>query len=82
MPRKIHMCMDVRGFMRNNSYPRGYRGVFSDPETGRTLSPAEAQDFLLGCIAKGWKVIPLDSACEGFDYQKGCPGNEVENGTE
>lgn len=76
MSKTRHMCVDIRGFIRNNKFPHDYYGVFTHDD-GRLMKPAEAQDFLFECIAKGWKVIPCDSACEGFDYQKGCPGHEV-----
>ncbi len=74
--RTIHMCLDIRGFIRNNHFPRDYRGVFQHDD-GKPMEPQEAQDFLFDCIAKGWKVIPCDSSCDGFDYQKGCPGHEI-----
>lgn len=76
MPKTTHLCMNIRGFMRNHSFPRGYRDVFTNTETGKPLTPHEAREYLFDCLAKGWRVIPLDSSCEGFDYQTGCPGHE------
>lgn len=87
MGKRISLCMNVAGFLRNNRFPQHFVGVFSD--NGRTLTPVEAHDFLLGEVAKGHKVIPCSaecgnpcqhasSGCTGFDYSGGgCPGREV-----
>lgn len=83
------MCMNVKGFLKNAKYPRGYKDVFIDDDE-RTLSPAEARDFLLAELEKGRQVIPCsgecgnpckhaDKGCTGFDYSGGgCPGRNTD----
>jgi hypothetical protein len=78
------LSMSIDGFIRNNRYPRDYKGLFT--EDGKTLTPAEARTFLALEKAKGRKVIPCSSecgkpcqhendGCTGFDYAGGgCPG--------
>jgi hypothetical protein len=80
----ISLCMSIDGFVRNNRYPKDYKGLFS--ENGKTLSAAEARTFLALERAKGRVVIPCssecrnpckhaDNGCSGFDYSGGgCPG--------
>lgn len=71
-----HMKMSIKGAIRN----RAFRG-FTNSETGRELSPREGEEYLLDCLEKGWKYLPLGD-CPGFDYMTGCPGHEVEDETE
>lgn len=71
----IHTCIDLRGALLNWS-DRIMRGVFTD-DAGKVMSVREAKLFLLEQIAMGRKVIPCSGDCDGFDYQKGCPGHDV-----
>jgi hypothetical protein len=70
---KRHMCVNIEGFMRNNRFPSGYRGVFTDDD-GRPMPPDEARRMLLVELAKGHKLLAA-GACEGFDPVTGCPGH-------
>lgn len=73
MSKTVHMCLDIRGALRWGK--KKMRGMFKD-ESGRTLTPDEAEEFLFDCLAKGWRVIPLTHVpCEGFSYETGCPGH-------
>lgn len=72
----MHVSVDIRGILE---WPdqRKLRKMFRNSETGKSLTQLEARDFLYDCLAKGWRVLPIGEACEGFDYQTGCPGHEV-----
>lgn len=71
---KYHGRLNVRGFIRNNRYPDGYRGVFRHDD-GRSMTPDEAHDALLDELKKGREVIPLGE-CDNFDYAGGgCQGH-------
>jgi hypothetical protein len=73
MSRIVHMCIDIRGMLK---WPkRRLRNIVSD-DHGRYLSADAARDWLLDQLAEGKRVLPLADPCEGFDYQKGCPGHE------
>jgi hypothetical protein len=67
-----HLCLDVRGALRNWS-DRQMAGVFQHDD-GRPMTILEAKDALMDEIAKGRKVIPC-SPCDNFDYQRGCLGH-------
>jgi len=67
---KRHMCMDVRGALRNGMWKLG--GMQHDD--GRPMTADEAFDALCDEIAKGRRVIPLGD-CDNFDYQEGCNGH-------
>lgn len=83
----ISICLDVDGFLRQNSFPDGY-DIFQR-EDGTVLSPEEALTFLHMEKAMGHKVIPCssecgnpckhsDAGCTGFDYGGlGCPGRRA-----
>lgn len=80
MPTKtIHMCLNVRGFLNNQKFPRDFQGLFQRSD-GTSLTPHEARDHLYDELAKGHEVIPLaGEPCPGFDYSGGgCPGHDVE----
>jgi hypothetical protein len=64
--------MDIRGALRN---VRDLVGSVSD-NSGKKLSRREIEDWLMDELAKGRRVVPLGKACEGFDYQTGCPGHD------
>lgn len=78
MSKSYHMCMNVRGFIRNTKFPRGYAGIFRH-EDGRSMTPDEAREQLFNELAQGHEVIPCVSkgACDNFDYSGGgCQGHE------
>jgi hypothetical protein len=71
-----HVSVNIEGLLRN--YKRKSLSKFFEDENGRKLSDAEARQYLTECQAKGWKKIPCNADCEGFDYfDKGCPGHEI-----
>lgn len=90
--KRFSLCMNVEGFIRNNLYPRDYKGVFQNDD-GTPLSAAKARTFLALEKAKGHKVIPCSSecsnpcqhagnGCKGFDYSGGgCPGRYTNSET-
>lgn len=76
MAQSFHVCIDVRGVLRNWD-PEIWRGVKT--KDGRLATPAEVMDWFLDELAEGRKVVPFGEPCEGFDYGGGgCPGHEVE----
>jgi len=75
------MCLNVRGFLRNNTYPHDFEQVFLDDD-GKVLSAYEAREFLFDELAKGHEVIPT-CECDNFDYSGGgCQGHPVEDAGE
>ena len=86
MTRTRHSSINVRGFLRNARYPRGYVGVFEGSD-GSSISPVIAREFLFDDLAKGHRVIPTSlecgnpckqQGCDGFDFGGGgCPGYEI-----
>jgi hypothetical protein len=72
MSRHMHCCMDIRGALM---HPNDLLGSVTDNK-GRKLNKREIQNWLMDELAKGRKVLPLGKACEGFDYQTGCPGHD------
>ncbi len=89
MSRRISVCMNIRGFMRNNKFPKDYRGMFRRDD-GVLLTPHEAREELLDRIAKGQHVMPVspecgspcmhaDNGCKGFNFGEGggCPGYAI-----
>lgn len=75
-----HFCIDIRGFIKNNRFPKGYRGVFQHDD-GTPMDPNEAREFLFDELAKGRKVIPC-GPCDNFSYETGCGGHPVQDETE
>lgn len=70
-----HMCMSIEGCLRN--YKRRKINIFTN-EDGTKTSDKDARKYLAECQSKGWKVIPLGEACEGFDYfGGGCQGHLI-----
>lgn len=89
MPKtRRHICLNVRGFLRNSKFPKDYRDMFED-DNGDTLSAYRARDFLLVHVAKGHVVIPCSHncgnpckqpGCTGFDHAGGgCPGYPIDD---
>lgn len=72
---KRHMCINLAGLLRNSGKKK--IKIFED-ENGNIISDAEARAYIAECQAKGWRVIPMGEACEGFDYfGSGCPGHPI-----
>jgi len=68
-----HMCVDIRGMLRNH---KDLSGMMTNDD-GSDATHDQAVLYLNDCLNKGWKVIPMSKKCEGFDYQKGCPGHPI-----
>jgi len=68
---KIHMCLSIRGAIRNKMF-----SGFTD-KNGRKLSRNEAENFLFDQLAEGKKVLPIGD-CDNFDYQTGCLGHPMD----
>lgn len=76
MRKTLHVCLDLRGAIRNFQASKWKRVVTDD--SGRYLSPDEVKEFFLDELASGKRVIPYGKACDGFDFQKGCPGHPID----
>lgn len=70
MSRIIHVCLDIRGALRNRD---GWKAVSSSD--GKKVTKVEAREWLMDRLAEGKRVLPMGE-CEGFNYQTGCPGHE------
>ena len=70
MSRHIHLSLDIRGAIHNRD---GWKSVSA--KDGRKLTKAEAVEWLMDRLAEGKRVLPF-GPCDGFDYQKGCPGHD------
>ncbi len=69
------MACNIQGLI-DHYKGKSLAGVIQDD--GRPLSHQEARIYLHNRQVKGWKVIPVNTDCEGFDYfGGGCPGHEV-----
>lgn len=74
MKTKYHMCVNIRGALRN---ARDFVGNIT--VDGRTLSTVkEVKDFLNNQLAMGRECLPCGD-CDNFDYHKGCLGHKVED---
>lgn len=71
---KVHMCIDLKGVIKNKFGKKSLKGLFTRQD-GTECTHNEAMDYLLECLGKGWKVIPMGE-CDNFDYQTGCKGHE------
>lgn len=69
MSRHIHLCLDIRGAIQGTGWKCVSRG-------GKALKKAEAIEYLMDRLGDGKRVLPMGAPCEGFDFQKGCPGHE------
>lgn len=69
-----HMTWNIAGALKKSDKHLDGLMQYDD---GRFLSGKEAREYLQGCLVKGWRVLPLGD-CEGFDYDKGCPGHTNE----
>ncbi len=77
--RTVHLCLSVRGALKNMSNSDLANMIVHDD--GSKATADEAKDYLLDELANGHEVIPIGDPCEGFDYSGGgCPGHEVKDG--
>lgn len=74
MSRTIHMCISLRGALMNWE-DRAWRNCVT-ADDGHIMTPSEVKLQFLDYLAEGKKVIPMDSSCDNFDFQKGCLGHE------
>ena len=74
MSRTIHVCLSVRGTLRNWN-PREWERCVTHND-GSRMTPEEFMDALLDHLSQGHEVIPFGQPCEGFDYKTGYPGHD------
>ncbi|WP_316150095.1 hypothetical protein [Cupriavidus sp. BIC8F] len=74
MGTRIHLALDVKGFLAN-APKRQYRGMFRDDD-GRQMTPDEAKHHLLDALAAGNEFLPIGK-CDNFDPKSGCLGHPV-----
>ena len=71
----FHLHLVVRDALLNMSDDE-LDGLFRDAHTHRVLSLAESRAYLGQQLAQQRVVIPLDPACDNFDYSgRGCRGH-------
>ena len=71
-----HICQSVDGALVNWGN-REWKSIAKS----NNCSVDEAKRAFLTYAREGKRVIPIGDPCEGFDYQKGCPGHPVEETT-
>ena len=69
-----HICQSVEGALRN-----WRKSDWAAIAKSNGLSPQEVENHFWDLHSKGIKVIPIGEPCEGFSYQTGCPGHEVQD---
>lgn len=69
-----HMSMNIEGALRNYGR-KSMKGLIIDDD-GTEWSNTKVRNYLQECLNKGWRLLPC-SNCDGFDYQKGCPGHPM-----
>lgn len=73
MKRKVHMCLNIEGAIRN---AKDLKGCITTDD-GKVLNTvAEIREFMRGQLAMGRKVLPIGD-CDNFDYQTGCKGHII-----
>jgi hypothetical protein len=77
MATQFHLCLDIRGALKNKLGKKSLKGLFHK-DNGKSCTHEEAQDYLFDCLAKGWEVLPIGE-CENFDYKTGCRGHKIDN---
>ena len=73
---RVHMCLDIRGWLMNHTRKRDYRGMFKHDD-GRPMTADEAKANLLNQLAMGRKVLPFGD-CDNFSFETGCLGHPTE----
>jgi hypothetical protein len=72
MRKKLHMCQSIEGALKNWS-PSQWKAVARDNK----LTVAQVKSEFRHYLREGKRVLPLSNDCEGFDYENGCPGHEI-----
>ena len=68
----IHHCQSVDGALKNwDRYQ--WKAVAEDNGMSIERAKFEFKKYQY----EGKKVIPIHEPCEGFSYQTGCPGHEI-----
>ena len=72
------MQINIEGILRRIKGEKGDKLSFMNNDDGSPATYDQARKFLLECQANGWKLLPCNAACEGFDhFGGGCPGHEI-----
>lgn len=74
---KIHTSLSLEGALMNFK-DREWKNCVTDAD-GKTLTPEEVKRGFIRMLSEGKKKIPFASGCEGFDYEKGCPGHPIKD---
>jgi hypothetical protein len=79
MTRRFHVSVNIQGLLEMHRRRKITMLLHDD---GRTMTDAEARQYLYDALSEGKRVLPCSDECDAFDYQNGCPGhiiNETES---
>jgi hypothetical protein len=73
------MCQSVEGPLMNWN-KRDWKSAtkWIKRRDGGIFTADELKAEFVELLAQGKRVIPFGKPCEGFSYQTGCPGHDVE----
>ena len=74
MPKTLHVSLDIRGYLAGVSDAELAKVFVQD---GVPVPAREARLYLLDQLSLGRKQLPVGPMCEGFSFEKGCPGHEA-----
>lgn len=74
MNKTRHLSINIQGLLKE--YEGRDMGFVFEDNHGEATSDEDARIFLKECLDKGWKVLPMNDECDGFDhFGNGCPGH-------
>lgn len=77
MKRILHQCIEIDFLLDEERFPDELlAGLFK--RDGVPMSAADIRSYLREEKDAGKEVLPL-TACDKFDFKRGCPGHEVED---
>lgn len=69
----IHMCINVKGILRNHAKTK--KITYFDEDDGQPMEPKKAYQLMQLADYEGKRVIPMNDECYRFSYETGCPGH-------
>ena len=74
MKQKLHICQDIEGALNNWS-----KKTWDAMGRDNGITGNQVKEKFRIYLHEGMKVLPIGKECEGFSYQTGCPGHEIED---
>lgn len=71
---RFHICISIEGALKNWK-----NSEWKHIAKQNNCTVADVKNYFVESLKEGKRVLPFGEPCEGFSYETGCPGHELQS---